>query len=293
MVSLAIALDSGSAPSVALQARDGLAEYLIEPAPVNSNPSTLTEFSMASNGKADSHESKSHHGHSGQRLRKLLHPSGKRVHIAATPEEHVRLKKTLPQIEPDDNFDIHLHGSPEHLNAVQLIHKFHEQRRQTLRDEHTTIYEEFEHVKAELDTLSEELHMLTDHGVELDENFSKYGFDAKIRTREGPDSSASSISDKHHDWNAERHHGKALRFWRRPVVRQYFHKGLLWRSSTLEEVGSFELFVDLLYVGIIAVIGDTAGESLYHFHHPYRCIFTYLHLCNHCTSFTCCSCSGS
>ena len=198
--------------------------------------------------------------HRGQRLRKLLHPDGKRIHIATTPEEHVKLKNELPKVEPDENFEIHLHGSPEHLSAVQAIHNFHEQRRQSLRDQHTNVYEEFEHVKTQLDTLSEELHALTDHGVDLDENFSKYGFDAKIRTKDGPDSSSSSVSDKHHDWNAERHQGKALKFWKRPVVRQYFHKGLLWRSSTLEEVGSFELFVDLLYVGIIAVIGDTAGR---------------------------------
>jgi low temperature requirement protein LtrA len=43
-------------------------------------------------------------------------------------------------------------------------------------------------------------------------------------------------------------------------VRQYFHKGLLWRASSKEEVGSFELFVDLLYVGIIGVVGDVAAE---------------------------------
>jgi hypothetical protein len=45
------------------------------------------------------------------------------------------------------------------------------------------------------------------------------------------------------------------------VVRQYFHRGLLWRASGAEEVASFELFVDLLYVGIIAIDGDNAAEN--------------------------------
>lgn len=45
-------------------------------------------------------------------------------------------------------------------------------------------------------------------------------------------------------------------------MRQYFHKGLLWRAPESEEVASFELFVDLLYVGIIAVNGEDAA------HHP-------------------------
>ena len=46
-----------------------------------------------------------------------------------------------------------------------------------------------------------------------------------------------------------------------PVIRQYFHKGLLWRASETEEVQSFELFIDLLYVGIIAIMGDRAAET--------------------------------
>ena len=207
-----------------------------------------------------------HHGqHTAQRLKKLFHPEGKRIHVAHTPEEHEKLRKLLPSVEPDANFEIHLHGSPEHLQAIQQIHAFHEARRQSLRDEHADIYDEFEHVKKELDTLSEELHALTDKGVALDENFSKYGYDANIRTRDAPDSSNSSISDKNRDWNAERNQGRSIKFWRRPVVRQYFHKGLLWRSATAEQVGSFELFVDLLYVGIIAIIGDFAGEYQFRF----------------------------
>jgi low temperature requirement protein LtrA len=44
-------------------------------------------------------------------------------------------------------------------------------------------------------------------------------------------------------------------------VRQYFHKGLLWRASNSTEVASFELFVDLLYVGILAINGDHAAEN--------------------------------
>lgn len=35
----------------------------------------------------------------------------------------------------------------------------------------------------ELDTLADELHYLTDHGVLRDANFSKFGHDAHIRTK--------------------------------------------------------------------------------------------------------------
>lgn len=87
-----------------------------------------------------------------------------------------------------------------------------------------------------------------------------------IGTRE-PDSSASSITFDHssahekRDWDAERRKGTALRFWKRPVMRQYFHKGLIWRAAEIEEVASFELFMDLLYVGIIAIVGDNASAN--------------------------------
>ena len=44
-------------------------------------------------------------------------------------------------------------------------------------------------------------------------------------------------------------------------MRQYFHKGLLWRSKDSGEVAAFELFIDLLYVGVIGAIGDTAIQN--------------------------------
>ena len=205
------------------------------------------------------------HLHAPRRLKKLLRPNGRRVHIAASPEEHVHLTRSLPHIEPDDNFDCVIHGSNEHLEAIRELHAHHEERQTHLRNTHGTVYDEFEHVKTELDSLANELHHLTDHGVSLDANFSKFGYDAHIRTR-NPDSSANSFSEdsstnEKRDWAAERRKGQALSLFTKPVMRQYWHKGLLWRASEVEEVASFELFVDLLYVGIIAVIGDTTAED--------------------------------
>ena len=42
------------------------------------------------------------------------------------------------------------------------------------------MFDEFENVRTELDALAEELQALTDHGVSLDANFSKFGYDAHI-----------------------------------------------------------------------------------------------------------------
>lgn len=153
--------------------------------------------------------------HPGRRLRQLLQPSGKRIHIAADPEEHERLKLRLTTSEPDEDFDIYIHGSDEHLAAVREIHAHTEQQRQELRRKHAHVYEEFENIHHQLDALSSELHRLTDLGISLDANFSKYGYDAHLRTKE-PDSSAASTAagseNEARDWDAERHGGVALTF---------------------------------------------------------------------------------
>jgi low temperature requirement protein LtrA len=52
-----------------------------------------------------------------------------------------------------------------------------------------------------------------------------------------------------------------MMFYKKPVIRQYFHKGLLWRAQESQEVASYELFCDLFYVGIIAIAGDGAAEE--------------------------------
>ncbi|KAI9670122.1 MAG: hypothetical protein M1817_004459 [Caeruleum heppii] len=208
----------------------------------------------------------SHHTHiPGQPRRHWLHPNGRHVHIARSPEELEQLRKKLSaESGPDVDFDVHLHGSPEHLEALRETHGHHERRRDELRKKDGDAYDEFENVRTELDALAAELHNITDHGVALDANFSKYGYSARLRTKgdatppaAGP---AQSAHSSERDWDAERQRGTVVNFYQTPVVRQYFHKGLLWRASSSEEVASFELFVDLLYVGIIAVIGDTASE---------------------------------
>lgn len=146
------------------------------------------------------------------------------------------------------------------LEAIRELHGHHERRRNTLREQHGEIYDQFENVKTELDLLSEELHNLTEHGVALDANFSKFGYSAHLRTK---DDDRGSLTGEDH--SSIKHHqdrtAEALKFFKRPVIRQYFHKGLLWRSAKASEVASFELFVDLLYVGIIGIIGDKAVQD--------------------------------
>ncbi|KIH91560.1 hypothetical protein SPBR_01379 [Sporothrix brasiliensis 5110] len=72
----------------------------------------------------------------------------------------------------------------------------------------------------------------------------------------GDDGGKSGVPVWHNQNN-----GQIMQLFKRPIVKQYFHRGLLWRASEETSVQSFELFFDLLYVGIIAVNGDHAAES--------------------------------
>ncbi|RDL38443.1 Uncharacterized protein BP5553_02783 [Venustampulla echinocandica] len=210
------------------------------------------------------------HHHRGRRLRNFLLPDGREVHITRSPEEAESLRQRLTAVrKPDEPFDLVINGSPEHLEALRKAHSHHETRREALKQKHGEAFDEFENVRAQLDALGGELHMLTDHAVALDANFSKYGYSAHLRTYgdgppASPGSSVSGFHDSDHekkDWEKERTNGTAMKIYKKPTVRQYFHKGLLWRASETTEVASFELFVDLLYVGILAINGDHASEE--------------------------------
>jgi hypothetical protein len=165
------------------------------------------------------------------------------------------------------------------IEALKQTHSHHKHRRNTLRQMHGATFDECENINRELDHLSTELHRLTEHDVSLDATFSKYGYGAHLRTydqslhttcseassEETGKSPCPKISD-----SPIREDKNSPKFYRQPVIRQYFHKGLLWRASGLEEVGPFELFVDLLYVGIISIIGERAsaiptGEHLHRY----------------------------
>lgn len=113
----------------------------------------------------------------------------------------------------------------------------------------------------------------------MDAHFSRFGYDAHIRTFDDVDDSddvsqaetpPASLRAKRRESGTEENMAEPLRLFNVPIVRQYFYKGVLWRASDNQEVQSFELFVDLLYVGIIGINGDTAadtadGTSLLHF----------------------------
>lgn len=169
-------------------------------------------------------------------------PDGRKVHIVLSPEEAESLRQRLTAIQIDEPFDLVISGSPEHLDALRQAHSHHETRREALKARLGDDYDEFENVRAELDALGGELHMLTDHAVALDANFSKYGYSAHLRTYDehspAGGSSASSISGFHDpdhdqkDWEAERRNGRVMKIYKKvtvpPKYRKQAHKLKYW-----------------------------------------------------------------
>ncbi|KAK4947358.1 hypothetical protein LTR10_013726 [Elasticomyces elasticus] len=211
-------------------------------------------------------EAHHHHLHLGQSSRKrfheIIHPqTGKTLHVCQSPEHLEEKRNELLREKSFEEFEVILHGSAEHLEAVRQLHAHHQSKRDDLKQRHGDLYSDIENVKSELDELSAELHRISDHSVSLDASFDRYGYSARLRTKDEDSENASTHSD--HPSALDRHKDRsieAIKFIKRPTVRQYFHKGLLWRSAKAGEVGSFELFVDLVYVGVIDIIGEKAIE---------------------------------
>ena len=223
---------------------------------------------------------KSGHGghHLPERLRQYLHPSGRKIHIAPSPDAADTLRKQLSQDHGDDTFDVHIHGSPEHLDTLRQLREHHEGRRDSLRQQHGPVFDQFENVRRELDTLAADLQATSSRPVALDANFDRFGYSAHIRTHEvqasgtstpagdralstAPEAAGAGAGAGDDAEARDRGSAQTVKIWKRPVVRQYYHKGFIWRSSASFAQQPFELFIDLLYVGIIGILGDAAAEN--------------------------------
>jgi predicted nuclease with TOPRIM domain len=60
-------------------------------------------------------------------------------------------------------------------------HAHHNEQREALRSEYGPKWEQIERIIRELDHLRSELHMVSDHAVQLDANFEKFGYSAHLR----------------------------------------------------------------------------------------------------------------
>ncbi|KAF5004952.1 hypothetical protein FDECE_8567 [Fusarium decemcellulare] len=187
-------------------------------------------------------------------------PSGKKV-IASLPEDLDALREKYSN-QDEVQVEIVVHGSEEHHGYLKETKHHHEGRRAQLRERHGSAFDEWEDVHHQLNSVNAELERLATNSTGLSANFNKFGYGAELRTYDddetGPDSSAASMSDTlsvASSWSQGRL-GETTKLIKKPVVKQWFHKGLLWRASENTEIMAIELFFDLLYVGIIHINGE-------------------------------------
>lgn len=163
----------------------------------------------------------------------------------ALPEEadNLRRKHDHPSSAEELQIEVVVHGSERHSALLHETRRHHEARRDALRERHgSAVLEEWDTVRGQLDGVTAELERLVDHSGALRENFTKFGYAAQLRiygegeslSRAGSAREVGSISGGE-DWNDRS--GVAVSLFKTPVVKQYFHRGLLWRSSERSEIG--------------------------------------------------------
>lgn len=178
-------------------------------------------------------------------------PNGNKV-IVTLPENLDALRQKYASTHNGEELQVEVvvHGSHEHHDFLRQSRDHHEGRRSHLRRQHGPAFEEWEHVHAQLNNVTAELENLDNSNSDLSANFSKFGYDANLRTYdEGKSplaSSAASIDSEKTTWDDPRP-GETIKLIKRPVVKQWFHKGLMWRASEKTEIMAIELFFDLLY----------------------------------------------
>lgn len=88
----------------------------------NGSATPKTGIGNTTPGPGDQHHHHLHH--TGKRLRHFLRPDGRKVHIAGSPDEAEYLRRTLSLSEKDGDFDLVIHGSPEHVRcSVPILMK--------------------------------------------------------------------------------------------------------------------------------------------------------------------------
>lgn len=164
-------------------------------------------------------------------------PDGKKVIVVA--------KTTLDSARQthanrDDVADFVVQGSPEHNKYLHQARKHHEGRRAQLKERHGAAFEEWERNQQDLNSVSVQLSRMSTNSSGLHGNYGKFGYDSGVQTY---DDGEEAEGEERKGYRQD----STIKIARRPVVRQWFHRNMLWRASEQSEIMAIELFFDLLY----------------------------------------------
>lgn len=175
-------------------------------------------------------------------------PSGKKV-IAALADAVPSLRRQYSNSSND--VEVVVQGSAEHTNYLKQSRQHHETRRAELKERHGAAFDEWEEVQNQLNSVTAQLSRMSTNTSGLHGNFGKFGFDAGVRTYDDGQGEANGSGEGREPADETHHEGyrqvSTIKLAKRPVVRQWFHRNVLWRGSEQTEIMAVELFFDLLY----------------------------------------------
>ena len=259
--------------------------------PIHPTPSTNLSSSLITTTNSSSANRRRGGRKAKLQQSEFLLPDGRKV-LVALPEEIESLRRRYAashDADPPTQVEVVVHGSDEHRHFLGVSREHHENRHREIRDRiGDEVVKELESVRGQLENVRRQLVKLEERGMEemnsrvgiLGENFEKWGFDAKVRTyhdhedeKESGSGSGSDFEGGGAGWKSEtastvggvgsddggggrsRGDGDAMRLFRRPVVKQYFHRGLLWYVSPC----SFILLHPFLSLRVF-VVGGGVGQ---------------------------------
>ena len=164
-------------------------------------------------------------------------PDGKKVIVVA---KNALDSARQTHANRDDVADFVVQGSPEHNKYLHEARKHHEGRRAQLRERHGAAFEEWERNQQDLNSVSVQLSRMTTSSSGLHGNYGKFGYDSGVQTY---DDGEEAEGEERKGYRQD----STMKIARRPVVRQWFHRNMLWRASEQTEIMAIELFFDLLY----------------------------------------------
>lgn len=175
-------------------------------------------------------------------------PSGKKV-IAAFADAIPSLRRQYSN--SSDDVEVVVQGSAEHTNYLKQSRQHHESRRAELKERHGAAFDEWEDVQNQLNSVTAQLSRMSTNTSGLHGNYGKFGFDAGVRTYDDGQGETNGSGEGRERADETHHEGyrqaSTIKLAKRPVVRQWYHRNVLWRGSEQTEIMAVELFFDLLY----------------------------------------------
>lgn len=185
-----------------------------------------------------------------QTQQEFVLPDGRKVVVASADNINTLRKQHANSV---DGPELVVHGSTEHTSYLKKTREHHESRRAELKERHGAAFDEWETVQQDLNNVSLQLSKLSTNTSGLHENYGKFGYDAGVRTydnEEEEEHHSSSNDDAGHNDDEKRQGYRqelTIKLAKIPVVKQWFHRDLLWRASEHTEIMAIELFFDLVY----------------------------------------------